>query len=68
MPQFGYVPQYDPGAMITGEAAMTDGLIAATAVDFKVTDSISKVLLSAKGTYGFMKIIRGGSGSHADHL
>ncbi|NBI09714.1 antibiotic ABC transporter permease [Colidextribacter sp. OB.20] len=33
--------QYDPGAMITGEAALTDDLIKTSAVDFQVTNYIS---------------------------
>ena len=35
------VKAYDPAAMITGEAAMTNDLIETTAVDFKVTNIIS---------------------------
>lgn len=35
------VKSFDPGAMITGEAAMTDDLISTTAVDFAVTNYIS---------------------------
>lgn len=35
------INSYDPDAMITGEAAMTDDLISTTAVDFKVTNYIS---------------------------
>ena len=35
------IKSYDPDAMITGEAAMTDDLISTTAVDFKVTNYIS---------------------------
>lgn len=35
------IKTYDPDAMITGEAAMTDDLISTTAVDFKVTNYIS---------------------------
>ena len=35
------IKAYDPDAMITGEAAMTDDLISTTAVDFKVTNYIS---------------------------
>ncbi|MEA4815037.1 MAG: MMPL family transporter [Oscillospiraceae bacterium] len=35
------VKKYDPGAYITGEAALTDDLIATAAVDFKVTNYIS---------------------------
>lgn len=35
------VKTYDPGAIITGEAAMTDALIDVTAVDFKVTNYLS---------------------------
>jgi len=35
------VKSYDPNGMITGEAALTDDLIATSAVDFKVTNYIS---------------------------
>lgn len=35
------VKTYDPDAIITGEAAMTDALIDVTAVDFKVTNYLS---------------------------
>lgn len=35
------VKTYDPSAMVTGEAAMTEDLIQTTAVDFKVTNYIS---------------------------
>lgn len=35
------VKAYDPDAIITGEAAMTDALIDVTAVDFKVTNYLS---------------------------
>ena len=35
------VHQYDPAALITGEAALTDDLIDTSAVDFKVTNYIS---------------------------
>ncbi len=35
------VKEYDPNAMVTGEAAMTDDLIATTAVDFVTTNYIS---------------------------
>ena len=35
------VKSFDPGAMITGEAAMTDDLISTTSVDFAVTNYIS---------------------------
>jgi predicted RND superfamily exporter protein len=35
------VKNYDPKAMITGEAALTDDLITTSAVDFKVTNYIS---------------------------
>lgn len=35
------VKEYDEGAMVTGEAAMTEDLIATTAVDFVVTNYIS---------------------------
>ena len=35
------VKTYDPHAIITGEAAMTDALIDVTAVDFKVTNYLS---------------------------
>ena len=35
------VKQYDPEAMITGEAALTDDLITTSAVDFQVTNYIS---------------------------
>ena len=35
------VKKYDPGAYITGEAALTDDLIDTAAVDFKVTNYIS---------------------------
>lgn len=35
------VKTYDPNAIITGEAAMTDALIDVTAVDFKVTNYFS---------------------------
>lgn len=33
--------EYDPDAMITGEAALTDDLIETTAVDFRVTNYVS---------------------------
>lgn len=35
------VQKYDPDALITGEAALTDDLITTSAVDFKVTNYIS---------------------------
>ena len=35
------VKSYDPGALITGEAALTDDLITTSAVDFQVTNYIS---------------------------
>ncbi len=35
------VKQYDPDALITGEAALTDDLITTSAVDFQVTNYIS---------------------------
>ena len=35
------IKSYDPGALITGEAALTDDLIATSAVDFQVTNYIS---------------------------
>lgn len=35
------IKQYDPNALITGEAAMTNDLIKTSAVDFKVTNYIS---------------------------
>ena len=35
------IKSYDPAALITGEAAMTDDLIETTAVDFRVTNYIS---------------------------
>lgn len=35
------IKQYDPNALITGEAAMTNDLIETSAVDFKVTNYIS---------------------------
>jgi hypothetical protein len=35
------VKSYDPGALITGEAALTDDLISTSAVDFQVTNYIS---------------------------
>jgi predicted RND superfamily exporter protein len=35
------VKQYDPGALMTGEAALTDDLISTSSVDFKVTNYIS---------------------------
>ena len=35
------VKAYDPGALITGEAALTDDLISTSAVDFQVTNYIS---------------------------
>ncbi|WP_312941148.1 MMPL family transporter, partial [Oscillibacter sp.] len=37
----GILKQYDPGALITGEAAMTNDLIETSAVDFNVTNYIS---------------------------
>lgn len=37
----GLVKDYDPGALITGEAALTDDLITTSAVDFQVTNYIS---------------------------
>ena len=37
----GLVKQYDPEALITGEAALTDDLITTSAVDFQVTNYIS---------------------------
>lgn len=39
------IKAYDPEAMITGEAAMTDDLISTTAVDFKVTNYISIIAI-----------------------
>ena len=35
------IKAYDPGALITGEAALTDDLISTSAVDFQVTNYIS---------------------------
>jgi predicted RND superfamily exporter protein len=35
------IKSYDPGALITGEAALTDDLISTSAVDFQVTNYIS---------------------------
>lgn len=37
----GIVKRYDPEALITGEAVLTDDLIVTSAVDFKVTNYIS---------------------------
>lgn len=37
----GLLKQYDPGALITGEAAMTNDLIETSSVDFKITNYIS---------------------------
>ncbi len=37
----GIIKSYDPEALITGEAALTDDLIVTSAVDFKVTNYIS---------------------------
>ena len=39
------VKAYDPNAMITGEAAMTNDLIETTAVDFQVTNYISIIAI-----------------------
>ncbi len=41
------VKEYDPDAMVTGEAAMTDDLIATTAVDFVTTNYISVAAIFA---------------------
>ena len=47
------IKSYDPGALITGEAALTDDLIATSAVDFQVTNYISIAAILLIVAWGF---------------